>query len=189
MTGKTRNNNLIPLRSVLRLRRRITPSTMIRPRSSRTPRSRCPNLTPSSCEQILADLGAHTPEPVVNYFTAAFFTGIRPSELIAIRWSDVAISTAVSFASNAPSSAAGRSRRDDTHRSVGLRARERELVALDKSRANELRSRTSTPREDIYCDEWSQYTGLNDCDGASNTLMRTRHACLGWVFRSARRIA
>ena len=49
MTGKTRNNNLIPLRGVLRLRRRITRSTTIRPRSSRTPRSKCPNLIPSSC--------------------------------------------------------------------------------------------------------------------------------------------
>jgi len=27
--------------------------------------------------------------PVVNYFTAAFFTGLRPSELIGVRWSDV----------------------------------------------------------------------------------------------------
>jgi len=39
------------------------------------------------------------------------------------------------------------------------------------------------------CDEWSQYTGLNDCGGASNTLIPTLHGCLDWVFRRARRIA
>ncbi len=40
-------------------------------------------------EQILADLAAHALAPIVSYFTDTFFTGIRPSELIAIRWADV----------------------------------------------------------------------------------------------------
>lgn len=40
-------------------------------------------------EKVLAYMREHFDERVWNYFTFAFMTGLRPSELIALRWSDV----------------------------------------------------------------------------------------------------
>ena len=52
MTGKTRNNNLIPLRGVFALARKITPSATIRRLSLRTQRFRYPSLIHSSCTRL-----------------------------------------------------------------------------------------------------------------------------------------
>ncbi len=92
MTGKTRNNNLIPLRGVFALAKKDHAINDDPAAELENSKVQVPEPDPfelHEVEQILADLAAHTPAPVVNYFTAAFFTGIRPSELIAIRWADV----------------------------------------------------------------------------------------------------
>jgi integrase len=41
-------------------------------------------------ETILADMVEHKLDQVANYFETAFFTGMRPSEQIAVEWSDYA---------------------------------------------------------------------------------------------------
>src|SRR5450631_92128 len=92
MTGKTRNNNLIPLRGVFALAKKDhaiddDPATGLE--NSKVQTAEPDPFELAEVEHILADLAEHTSAPIVNYFTAAFFTGIRPSELIAIRWSDV----------------------------------------------------------------------------------------------------
>ena len=46
-------------------------------------------FTLPEAEAILGQLGAREDAQVVNYFTAAFFGGFRPSEQIALRWTDV----------------------------------------------------------------------------------------------------
>src|SRR5205823_606772 len=92
MTGKTRNNNLIPLRGVFALAKKDHAINDDPAAELENSKVQVPEPDPfelHEVELILADLAVHTPEPVVNYFIAAFFTGIRPSELIAIRWSDV----------------------------------------------------------------------------------------------------
>jgi integrase len=92
MTGKTGKNNPIPLRGVFALAKKdhaIDDDRAAELENSRVQVSEPDPFELHEVEQILADLAVHTPEPVVNYFIAAFFTGIRPSELIAIRGSDV----------------------------------------------------------------------------------------------------
>ena len=46
-------------------------------------------LTIEERDRILSDLAEHYDERVVAYFTFAFYTGMRPEEMIALRWSDV----------------------------------------------------------------------------------------------------
>lgn len=46
-------------------------------------------LTIQEAERIIEDLQAHYSPQVANYFTFAFMTGMRPEELIALRWSDI----------------------------------------------------------------------------------------------------
>ena len=92
MTGKTRNNNLIPLRAVFALAKKDHAISNDPAAALENSKVQAPDPDPFELHEvdaILADLAKHTSAPVVNYFTAAFFTGIRPSELIAIRWSDV----------------------------------------------------------------------------------------------------
>lgn len=92
MTGKTRNNNLIPLRGVFALAKKdhaISDDPAAALENSKVQTAEPDPFELGEVERILADLAEHTAAPIVNYFTAAFFTGIRPSELIAIRWSDV----------------------------------------------------------------------------------------------------
>ena len=92
MTGKTRNNNLIPLRGVVVLAKKdhaINDDPVAELENSKVQVPEPEPFELHEVEQILADLTAHAAAPVLNYFTAAFFTDIRPSELIALRWADV----------------------------------------------------------------------------------------------------
>jgi len=91
-TGKTINNLLIPAR---RLFKAAVADRLI----DRSPLAEIENLSHQQPEidpftrkemlAILAHLQGHFVEAVWNYFHFAFATGIRPSELIALRWGDV----------------------------------------------------------------------------------------------------
>lgn len=91
-TGKTINNLLIPARKLFKA---AVADRII----DRSPLSEVENLPHQQPEidpfmreemtKILAHMESHHPEVVWNYFQFAFATGIRPSELIALRWGDV----------------------------------------------------------------------------------------------------
>jgi integrase len=46
-------------------------------------------LNADEAEAVLMDIKDHYPEPVWNYFAFAFQTGMRPEEIIALRWEDI----------------------------------------------------------------------------------------------------
>lgn len=46
-------------------------------------------LTNAERDAILADLRKHYPAPIWAYFAFAFHTGMRPEEIIALRWGDI----------------------------------------------------------------------------------------------------
>ena len=46
-------------------------------------------LSHDEAELVLDDMRKHYDEQVWNYFEFAFFTGLRPEEQIALRWSDL----------------------------------------------------------------------------------------------------
>lgn len=92
VAGKTLNNYLIPLRGVFAFAKRDgaiahDPASEIENAAVQRP---APDpFTLPEAEAILGQLGAREDAQVVNYFTAAFFGGFRPSEQIALRWTDV----------------------------------------------------------------------------------------------------
>ena len=91
-SAKTHNNYLIALRGIFDLEYRG--ATAIR-----NPMAGIENMAlvkklpdPLSREErdcILADMRAHYDERVIAYFQWMFFTGMRPEEAIALRWSDL----------------------------------------------------------------------------------------------------
>ena len=92
VAGKTLNNYLIPLRGVFEFARRdgainTSPAAAIENAPVQKP---APDpFTLPEVEAILTELAEREDVQLVDYFAAAFFAGFRPSEQIALRWSDV----------------------------------------------------------------------------------------------------
>ncbi len=90
--GKTLNNYLIPLRGVFEFAKRDgaiinNPAAAIE--NARVQRPAPDPFSLPEVEAILADLRTRECGQVANYFAAAFFGGFRPSEQVALVWSDV----------------------------------------------------------------------------------------------------
>jgi integrase len=85
------NNYLIPLRGTFKLAARAlkldNPLQGIE--NMRRVKKLPDPLSADESEAILADIKDHYPEPVWNYFTFALQTGMRPEEIIALRWEDI----------------------------------------------------------------------------------------------------
>lgn len=92
VSGKTVNNNLIPLRGIFEA---AVDDGII----DRSPLERIRNLSHQApmpdpfdrdeMERILAYLRDHFAEQVWNWYEFAFGTGMRPSEQIVVQWSDI----------------------------------------------------------------------------------------------------
>jgi integrase len=90
--AKTLNNYLSVLRLAFdsaRVNRKLTvsPADDVKNLSYQAPEP--DPFSQAEMESVLAYMREHFDERVWNYFTFAFMTGLRPSELIALRWSDV----------------------------------------------------------------------------------------------------
>lgn len=90
-SNKLLNNYLICLRGVFGLAARelriVDPTAAVE-----NGRHQAPPVDPLSrdeMEAVLVDLREHYPVPVWAYFEFAFMTGMRPEEIIALRWGDV----------------------------------------------------------------------------------------------------
>jgi integrase len=86
------NNYLIALRGLLWLAkkdRHITDDPMEGIENMASVKKLPDPLSADEAEKILADIAQHYDEQVFNYFDFAFQTGMRPEELIALRWSDI----------------------------------------------------------------------------------------------------
>ncbi|MGL4651207.1 MAG: Arm DNA-binding domain-containing protein, partial [Caldilineaceae bacterium] len=85
-SAKLRNNYLIALRGILGLHYRgrlALENPLADIKNARVARKLPDPLTLAERDAILADLAKHYDTRVVSYFTVAFFTGMRPEELIA----------------------------------------------------------------------------------------------------------
>lgn len=94
---KTHNNYLIALRGLLALEYSgaKTLANPIAGIENMPVVKRLPDpLTAPERDQILADLRAHYDLRVYAYFLWEFYTGMRPEETIALRWSDIDFGTA-----------------------------------------------------------------------------------------------
>jgi integrase len=89
---KTRNNILTPLRGVFELALRdglISDNPVRHIRNRRVQKDLPAPFSREEMESILNELNTREEVALRNYFEFAFTTGLRTSELIALRWSDV----------------------------------------------------------------------------------------------------
>ncbi|MFT3967766.1 MAG: DUF3596 domain-containing protein [Sphingobium sp.] len=92
VSGKTVNNNLIPLRGIFELAiddMLIERSPMERIRSLKHQKRDPDPFDREETERILAYMHDHYDEQVWNWYEFAFGTGMRPSEQIVVQWRDV----------------------------------------------------------------------------------------------------
>jgi integrase len=89
---KTHNNYLIVLRGALELEYRgakALANPLAGISNMKVVRKLPDPLSLEERERILADMRKHYPAAIVAYFMFAFATGMRPEEIIALRWSDI----------------------------------------------------------------------------------------------------
>ena len=91
-SAKLCNNYLIPLRGVFTLAGRemndlVNPMQGIE--NGKHQKAVPDPLTTDEMEWILRHMAEHYDPRIVNYFEFAFMTGMRPEELIALRWGDI----------------------------------------------------------------------------------------------------
>lgn len=91
-SGKSANNYLIVLRGIFSFEyhgRRAADNPMNGIKNLPTVKKLPDPLEPDERDAILADMAEHYDPRIVAYFTFAFFTGMRPEEMIALRWTAV----------------------------------------------------------------------------------------------------
>ena len=91
-TRKTRNNNLIPMRRLLDLAfidGLLKVDLAARLKYLKPQREPADPLSIDEVDTVLASMAERYQPSVVNYFEFAFFSGLRTSELIALRWGDI----------------------------------------------------------------------------------------------------
>jgi len=92
VSAKTRNNYRITLRGIFGLAvdcGYIDTDPTARLKNEKTERPEILPLTTDERDRILGHMQKHYPATVYHYFLFAFGTGLRPSEMIALRWGDV----------------------------------------------------------------------------------------------------
>jgi len=91
-TNKTRNNVMIPLRGIFSaafIDGVIKADLAARIKNLKPQRPDPDPLEFPEVELVLGWMASHLSKPVFNYYDFAIFTGLRPSEQIALRWEDV----------------------------------------------------------------------------------------------------
>lgn len=91
-SAKTHNNYLIALRGAFDLEFRgekATKNPTVGLKNLKTVKKLPDPLSADEREKILADMRKHYPIQVQAYFLWQFYTGMRPEETIALRWSDL----------------------------------------------------------------------------------------------------
>lgn len=86
------NNYLTPLRGIFAYEyfgRRANENPMLGIKNLKEVKKKPDPLTVDERDLILADMAEHYDPRVVAYFTFSFFTGMRPEEIIALRWADI----------------------------------------------------------------------------------------------------
>lgn len=91
-SGKTTNNMLIPIRALFEAAEadgKITVSPVARVHNRKHQRKEIDPFEPEEMQRISAHMGERYPTVIANFYAFAFCTGMRTSELIALRWGDI----------------------------------------------------------------------------------------------------
>jgi integrase len=137
-TGKTRNNKVSVLRQALALAirdKKLTSSPLEGLDAAKHQRPEPDPFSRDEAEAIVADMHARYPAQVALYFEAKFFTGMRTSESLGMRWdsidwakSQMAVREAIVLGEHKT--------RTKTHRIRTLELNSRALAALKSQKAH-----------------------------------------------------
>lgn len=134
-SNKTYNNVVSPFRMVLEkaFRWKKMPANLTHIIGSRAKQKPRPDpLAPDEIEMILAKMRERYNEQVFNYFDFAFFTGMRPSELIALEWADIDFNRRLATVSKALVRAITKATKTEEIRDVELNPRA--LAAIQRQK-------------------------------------------------------
>lgn len=116
-SAKHRNNLMIVLRGILDIAVEagiLADNSAARVKNAKLQRPQPDPLTPAEVTSVLKWMEQNTPPGVSNYFSVAFFSGMRPEELIALDWKDIDFS--LNVISVVRSFSAGELKPTKTHR-------------------------------------------------------------------------
>lgn len=136
LSRKTQNNIMIPLRAVLGLVAANVPGFTSPATGIVNLKLEDPEPDPFAADEVealLADLRQRDP-PAADYFEFACFAGLRPSEQIALLWSDVDLRTMVVKVQRARVMREDKAR-TKTHRRRDVELNDRAAAALTRQRA------------------------------------------------------
>lgn len=125
-SAKSRNNALIPLRGVFQLaydEEIIDGNPTLRIKNAKNQRKLPDPFSLVEVERIIDYMRDKYVGAVVNYFEFAFFSGLRPEEQIALRWSDVSFDSAKINVNKAQSSGELKNVKNNQIRDVDLNNR------------------------------------------------------------------
>jgi integrase len=91
-SARSANNYLIPLRGIMGFHfsgRRAAENPMIGIKNLKRVKKLPDPLTTNERDSILTDMRSKYDERVAAYFQFAFYTGLRPEEMIALHWADI----------------------------------------------------------------------------------------------------
>jgi integrase len=132
--AKNRNNMLIPLRGVLEtafLDGVIDSSPADRIKNAKVQKEPPDPLTADEVDAVLNHMQKYDPQ-IVNVIEFAFFTGMRPSEVIALRWGDIDYTRRLARVQRARTFGMEHATKTFTVRDVELNSRAQSALARQK---------------------------------------------------------
>jgi integrase len=165
---KTQNNIMIPLRGVFGLICR-PPSQLANPTEGidnlKNQKAEPDPFEPEEVEKILSVMRAKEGDELADYFEFSFFTGLRPSEQVALCWADVDLKAKTVMVRRVRVLAKDKDR-TKTHVARVVELNDRAAAVIERQRA-----RTQVKNEEVF---WNPHTGKIYRDEQTQRLAWTR---------------
>lgn len=168
LARKTQNNIMIPLRGVFAMICKANP-LMANPTDGienlKNQKVEPDPFEPHEVEQILCKMREKEGAELADYFEFSFFTGLRPSEQVALRWEDVDLASSTLLVRRVRVLAKNKDR-TKTHVARRVELNERAAAVIQRQRA-----RTQAMNVEVF---WNPHTGKVYRDEQTQRLAWTR---------------
>lgn len=168
LSRKTQNNIMIPLRAVFELICK-PPSTVANPTKGidnlKTQKAAPDPFEHDEVEKILTTMRKKEGDELADYFEFSFFSGLRPSEHVALQWSDVDLVHNTVMVRRVRVMAKNKDR-TKTHVARLVELNDRTAAVIQRQRA-----RTQTKNVEVF---WNPHTGKVYRDEQTQRLAWTR---------------
>lgn len=168
LSRKTQNNIMIPLRGVFAMICKANPQ-MVNPidgiENLKNQKAEPDPFQPKEVEVILAKMREKEGPELADYFEFSFFTGLRASEQIALRWEDVDLASSTLIVRRVRVLARNKDR-TKTHVARNIEMNDRAAAVIQRQRA-----RTQAMNVEVF---WNPNTGKVYRDEQTQRLAWTR---------------